>query len=346
MKAHVYYDGIITDLQSSGGISVYFNELLKRSNRANYTWIGKPLNENYNNIKASPAKFFERYRRFTFSDKFNATISNNANAVFHSSYYRTTNLAMPQVTTVHDFTYERFVNGGAKYVHAWQKNRAIKVSDLIICVSNNTANDLQHYCPIPSAQIRVVYNGASDAFHPLIEQSIEHLEHPFALFVGSRQRYKNFSQAVLSVAKVKDLSLIIAGGGGLSTSEQAFLLQHLPGRYTYKGYVSEQNLNELYNKAFCLLYPSSYEGFGIPILEAMQAGCPVIAINTSSIPEVAGNAALLLNNVNENTIAEALTSLANSKERDKYIQSGFIQAKKFSWQCCFDQTQNIYQELV
>ncbi|WNC71201.1 glycosyltransferase family 1 protein [Thalassotalea psychrophila] len=346
MNPHIYYDGIITSLQSSGGISVYFDELLKRSNPNDYTWLGKPLHKQPNNLETNPARMLERYRDFIFPSNICIETNEQPNSVFHSSYYRLTKASIPQVTTVHDFTYERYVKGIPKTVHSWQKNKAIKTSDIVICVSNNTANDLQTYSPISASKIRVVYNGAADSFKPLTDVEPGSGEASFALFVGSRQRYKNFTQAVLSVAKVKDLSLMIAGGGHLTESELAFLNHHLPTRYLYKGFVSELDLNELYNQAHCLLYPSSYEGFGIPILEAMQAGCPVIAINASSIPEVAGSAALLLNEANVNAIAEALTILTKSQERNKYIQLGFKQAEKFSWQRCFEQTQKIYQELT
>ena len=100
-------------------------------------------------------------------------------------------------------------------------------------------------------------------------------------------------------------------------------------------------LNIEYNKSFALLYPSSYEGFGIPPLEAMKAGCPVIAINVSSIPEVVGDAGILLDSIQVDEIIEALQQVDNM--RSDLTARGFIQAAKFSWDKCYNETQNVYK---
>ena len=99
----------------------------------------------------------------------------------------------------------------------------------------------------------------------------------------------------------------------------------------------------MYNSAYCLIYPSSYEGFGIPVIEAMRAGCPVVAVNTSSIPEVAGNAGLLVDNPDCNELVYALLTI--DKNRQQLINAGFTQAAKFSWNKCFNETQKVYDEL-
>jgi len=146
--------------------------------------------------------------------------------------------------------------------------------------------------------------------------------------------------------KISRIPIIIVGGI-LTTKENQFLISNL-GQNNFKllNCINNDLLNLIYNHAFCLLYPSFYEGFGIPIIEAQRSGCPVISTNFSSIPEVAGKGAILLNNVNEYHIAEML----NQIKRDSSIVSnlrkeGFKNAQRFSWDKCYQQTKLVYQEV-
>jgi mannosyltransferase len=335
----IIYDGIIESLQQSGGVTVVFKELIKRLtdySYCSYEVSSRIVSPQKNHILGS--RFLERYR--------DAQLPNDIlgkDVVFHSTYYRLpANKKLPVVTTVHDFTYERFVKGPAKWVHSWQKNRAIRNSDLVICVSHNTAKDLQKYCPINPKKIRVIYNGVSDSYHLL--DGILSEKSQDVVFVGARSGYKNFTLAVESVASVPNLQLKIVGGGKLSEDEIKHLDAYLPNRYQWLGRLSDEELNQTYNTAYALLYPSSYEGFGIPIIEAMRAGCPVIAVNVSSIPEVAGDAAILVDKTTVAAFSEALIKLPAI--RKQLISAGFAQAAKFSWNRCFEETLAIYNELL
>jgi mannosyltransferase len=116
--------------------------------------------------------------------------------------------------------------------------------------------------------------------------------------------------------------------------------------FLYKGNVKNSELNILYNNALCLLYPSSYEGFGIPIIEAQKAGCPVISTNFSSIPEVADKSALLVDLISVDQISKFIKILIyDHNKRDSLIKKGLINAKRFSWDRCYEETINFYKEL-
>lgn len=335
----IIYDGIIEKLQQGGGVTVVFYEIIKRLtdySYCSYEFSSRIVSQKNNHILSS--RFLERYRDAQLPRRILSK-----DVLFHSTYYRLpANKSLPVVTTVHDFTYEKFVKGPAKWVHSWQKNRAIRNSDLVICVSHNTAKDLQQYCPIDPKKIRVIHNGVSDCYHPL--ESISSEQRQDVVFVGARSGYKNFTLAVESVAAVPNLRLKIVGGGKLSEDEITHLDAHLLNRYQWLGRLSDEELNQTYNKAYALLYPSSYEGFGIPVIEAMRAGCPVIAVNVSSIPEVAGDAAILVDNATVAAFSEALIKLPAI--RKQLISAGFAQAAKFSWDRCFEETLAVYNELL
>ncbi|UDQ77214.1 glycosyltransferase family 4 protein [Pectobacterium brasiliense] len=339
----IEFDGIITDLQKMGGVSVYFSELLNRLIKENcfqmkYNSYSESLL--LKNIEFSPnvsvkyqdKRILERYRRCPVE---------SLDKIFHSTYYRLPDKRSRVVTTVHDFTYEKFVRGPALWVHRWQKNKAIKNSDLVICVSHNTASDLLRYSPISDEKIRIIHNGVSENYHPLPQRATINNE---VLFVGARAGYKNFDLAVRVIAGLPELSLSVVGGGDFSERERRLLNELIPGRYKWLGRLSDAQLNVEYNRAYALLYPSSYEGFGIPVLEAMKAGCPVVAVNASSIPEVAGDAAFLTESVRSSEFIEGLKYVDLNRESLK--NRGFLQASKFSWNKCYQETLGVYKELM
>ena len=306
----IIFDNIIYSLQRFGGISVVWNELLSRAR------IDEDLQVTELDYReALTPRRMERYR----IPAYHAEVP----AIFHSSYFR----ILPQegvhnVTTVHDLTYHYYRRGLAKAVHLWEEERALRHSDAVICISENTKRDLLHFYPwVEEDKIHVVHNGVSDTFHPI--PSVE--KKGYLLFVGnSTAAYKRYDVA-LRVAQLTGLELKTAA------------------------HVSMEELNLLYNEALCLIYPSDYEGFGLPILEAQKAECPVIAQNTSSIPEVIGKNGLMVEHDSPERMAEAMATIVQQLEScptKEIIKAGYENAKRFSWDKTYEGVKNVYQTLL
>lgn len=347
----VFIDGIVFSLQNSGGISVYFAEILNRLFvRDFYLLMGNNDNKVLREFQGKEV-YDKHFPSLSVARYMDLDLVEGA-SVFHSSYYRLPKKkyrnSVKVITTVHDFTYEKYIGGWKSLIHTWQKRRAVMNSDVVVCISESTRNDLLAYIPESNEKdIRVIYNGVSDDYYP-VDGSDKKLccSNDYILFVGARSNYKNFTLLVESLINLKNFHLVIAGGGGLTNEERCFLDESVPGRYVYKSFVENTVLNQLYNNAFCLVYPSLYEGFGIPVLEAMKAGCPVIAVNGSSLTEVCGEAAILLDEVTPSSIGKAIYMLSDPSFRDTIIKLGIENASLFSWDKSFSEIDAVYDELL
>lgn len=349
----IYLDNIIFFLQKSGGISVYWYELERRALATHDDLTVVEPGDRHNNIFrkqlnipeeviVSESRLWQKWLRYSA-----LSITLPERAIVHSSYYRiSTRRNAVNIVTVHDFTYERFRSGPAKWIHTLQKRRAIRYADGIICISENTKRDLLKFFPdMQGKKIKVIYNGVSDLFRPGTGTDLSAGDPPYILYVGDRKApYKNFAIAVDVLNRLKGYHLFIVGSV-LSQEETSLLSDRLGGRYRHYANISSEALNDLYSRAFCLLYPSSYEGFGIPVVEAMKAGCPVVAANRSSIPEVAGEAALLVDSIVPESFLEAIRLLEEDETRKACIAKGITQAEKFSWDQCFQETMAFYNDV-
>ncbi len=349
-------DNIIFSLQPMGGISVYWYELLKRLARDShieaavfqfsnsYTHL---LAEELNNLELATQVESNIPVRLLRCLPFRTPVARQS--LFHSSYYRIAEGAK-NIVTIYDFTYEYYRQGVAKWLHSTQKFHAINKAAGIICISENTRTDLYQFFPDLDVPVEVIYIGKSDIFKSLPEtyhfsktvQSLISLK--YVLFVGARGGYKNFSTLVEALTDCSDITLVIVGPQ-LSQEESAFLQRKIAGRYRFLGFVDDVLLNELYNQAYCFIYPSEYEGFGIPVSEAMAAGCPVIAMAKSSILEVAGDTGLLCEHLNAETLRQFFALLDDPVQRQQLISHGIAQAEKFSWDKCYAQTIEFYNKI-
>jgi glycosyltransferase involved in cell wall biosynthesis len=178
------------------------------------------------------------------------------------------------------------------------------------------------------------------------------LSKPFFLFVGSRKRYKNFTLLLKSYSldeKIKKNFDIVCFGGGKFIREEINNIKDLKVDLSSIHQVegSDEILSSLYSSAEALIYPSKYEGFGLPILEAMSLGCPVISSNTSSLPEVYGDAALNFTPTSSDELLNCITKITNNNElKEAYIKKGYNREKNFSWKKCAVETNKIYQKLI
>jgi glycosyltransferase involved in cell wall biosynthesis len=351
-------DNVIFSLQSAGGISRYWGLLCNNVSKFNLyvTFYGDSKASNIfkppHLIENAESKISYNLLRYL---PFQSELPSSA--IFHSSYYRiSTQKGVSNITTVHDFTYEKFRKGIPRLVHSAQKNNAIRRSSGIICVSESTRLDLLDFHPtIDDAYIKVIYNGIGNEFFPIEENQKEIFFNrffpnitlrPFVLFVGQRSGYKGFSIVEEAIYSIPDLGIISVGGeefnpGLLATlNRKVSWALHLPS-------LSDTKLNVLYNNAVCLVYPSSYEGFGMPVLEALKAGCPVIAKKISSIPEVGGDAVFYLKHDCADELREAINRIMEDDFlKDSLIKKGIRQSDRFSWDRCIKETVDFYKDIT
>lgn len=358
---NILLDNIIFSLQKAGGVSVVWQQHLEKLlldkdfqcrfleyDNAEFNFFRQQLSINKDLIDVKSSLFLDFKRYLNIKSK------TNDKHIFHSSYYRLENgKNIINVTTVHDFTYEYYMKGLAQKMHSWQKKSAINGSEGIICISQSSKKDLLRFLPqISENRIKVIYNGVNGAYKPLLNNVVFYKEHSFedysyAIYVGDRRSgYKNFSMAVDACALSK-ISLLIIGGGELTETELHNLKSKL-GKINYSTLqgVSAEDLNYYFNRAYCLLYPSFYEGFGLPVIEAQRAGCPVIATDSSSIPEVIGNRYLaLVDPTPQKIFGKIKELLLNNDLRKETIELGFEKSKDFNWQNTYNQTIEFYKEL-
>ncbi|MDD3861273.1 MAG: glycosyltransferase family 1 protein [Candidatus Gracilibacteria bacterium] len=269
--------------------------------------------------------------------------------------------SVKSVIAIHDLVAFLFPDNHDKKAVLIEKlflKRALKKATFVATISQNTKNDIQNLFGYDENMIDILYCGVGDEFKPLNKSFLEpfakktKLPAKFFLAVGTLEPRKNYTTLIeafaLVHAKYPDYHLIIVGGKGWKY-EEIFetVRKNYLGKFVHNlGYVSSGSLVKLYNLAKGFVFPSFYEGFGIPPLEAMKSGCPVIASYSSSIPEVVGQSALLINPVSEIEIAAAMVKLIKDPELcEKLRNKGFLQSKKFSWKASAKKLLEIFRNI-
>jgi glycosyltransferase involved in cell wall biosynthesis len=301
------------------------------------------------------SKRIYKFQQYLNRIKLHKTIEAKDFDICHPTYYNTEILRYvknkPVVITVHDMIYELFPEYFPDDPFPAYKKDLIKIAHKIIANSENTKRDLIKIHNVPADKIEVIYLGCSFNKRDLDIKKNMHLPEEYILFVGERKNYKNFIFFMNSIApltkKHKNMEVICTGNKDFSDSERALIDSlNLSKRVSHYS-VSDDLLIELYKKATVFVFPSLYEGFGIPILEAFSAGCPVACSNKGSLPEVAGDAAVFFDPKDEDSICNAVDQLISDKAfRNGLINKGYERLRNFSWKETAHRTKKLYMSLM
>jgi mannosyltransferase len=357
----IYLDNIIFSKSKNGGISNYWYELIQylENNNKNETFYFDSFS-GLNNFHRDKLLLSTNNLIEVKSTKQNRILpisfKSDDKMIFHSSYYRGLSGCKNkiEITTVYDFIHSFYSNFPNKQIHNYLKFNAIKRSKGVICISHNTYNDLNKLVPLnKNQQAAVIHVGVSDDYFPIKNYTIEELkfinrnklEDDYLLFIGGRTNYKNFDFAVEILNSKKNIKLAIVGGGPLNESELKLFSKGSIERAVFFPMLENNELNVLFNNAKALIYPSSYEGFGIPVVEAMRAGCPVIGLNNATIREVAANSAILLGSLSISEFDKETKNLNDTHWRNELIEKGFLESQKYSWEKCSKETFEFYENL-
>lgn len=273
--------------------------------------------------------------------------------IVHETYYAGHGVSVPgarRILTVYDMIHERFPeNFSPADPTRREKSLAVARADHVICISEQTRRDLIELLQVPHEKTSVVHLGFALTASDQPAEPVQPRERPYLLFVGSRGGYKNFQQLLKAFAQStslrSSLQLLCFGGGSFKPAElQAIERVGLDSDAVAQVAGNDQLLAHHYRHARAFVYPSRYEGFGIPPLEAMSFDCPVACSNVSSIPEVVGDAAEMFDPDNIDSIVAALERVATDEpRRQALVEKGRERLKRFSWAACAEATLKVYQ---
>ena len=255
----------------------------------------------------------------------------------------------PVVLTVWDMIHERFAaTMDPSGRHVEEKRRAILAADLLVCISENTRRDLLGLYPGLADRVRVTHLATS--LNAGMSRGAEPVpSRPYYLYVGSRSSYKNFDLLLAALARCAssrpEVGLCVVGPP-FSDAEMCRMVElGVAGRVELIAHPPDSHLAKLYRCSVAFVYPSLYEGFGIPPLEAMACGAPALVADSSSLPEVVGGAGLLFDPHSADELADAMRFVLDSPaERERLIAAGLTRARAFSWERTVSLTLDIYRE--
>jgi len=278
----------------------------------------------------------------------------NSFDVFHPTYfdpYFLKYINKPYVLTVHDMIYERLpdyfpINDP---LTRWKKETVQKASG-VIAISESTKKDLVEILRVPEEKITVIHHGI-DLGTPLEVETVQGLTDKYLLFVGERSNYKNFFRYISCCGQLAveypDLHFVFAGGGKFQVSDSDFIARLNLTDKCIQLNATDAQLNYLYQNAAFFVFPSLYEGFGLPLLEAFKAGCAVASSNTSCFPEIGGDAVCYFDPLDEQSMLKAFKLLLSDPVlKAAYIAKGTERVKLFSLQKQIDATLALYKSVA
>ena len=361
------YDHQIFSSQVYGGISRYFFELISRFSEHQEIELGfypgyfineygiekyqdkcfSYYGKKYESIPKTAKMFslINRVKLDSFGKKFNPD-------VYHPTYYEDylNHTHARKVVTVHDMIHEKlpeYFNANEKT--RWIKKEIVSKAEGIIAISENTKRDLMDILNVPEEKIKVIYHGSSLSSRK--NRISTYIDFPFILYVGARYTYKNFKLLIETYsrsANIKNNFKLLCLGGGPFSKKEINLLEKLKVKdRVIQMSGSDDFLADLYMQTAVFVYPSLYEGFGIPPLEAMHYGCPVVASNSSSVPEVVGDAGLLFEpTCSDDLLVNLEKVLTDTELRNTLINLGYQREFNFSWDKCAEETLSFYKSLM
>ena len=353
MVNKVLFDHTIFLHQKNGGVSKYIYELNKNLNQNNKnSIIFSPIsiNDNLNISKKNIISYFSLNRIPRFCTKIFYFLNDLLTllyvllknpSVIHLTYYNTflvKILNIPFVLTVYDLTHEK----QKIYRNKFDKKYLISKAKKIICISKNTKKDLIKYYNVKEENIKVIYLGVKQ------KKVIKTKKKNTITFVGARDGYKNFKNFILAYSKsefLKENYKVQSFGYKNFSIEEENLFKRLKIENKIK-YISgdEKKLNEIYSNSSLLIYPSLYEGFGLPPLEAMRCGCPVASSNIKVLKEILGDASIFFNPKNIYDIKKKIEMVLKSRSlQKKKIKKGFQRIKMYKWSKCAKETLKVYK---
>lgn len=279
-------------------------------------------------------------------------LEKNSYDLVHQTYYSDKIITkLPKILTVFDLISEKYPNyfKNAKDLKE-QKKFSIKNSQHLICISENTKNDLIEYFDVDPKKITVTLL-ASNLSSKIIEIKNKKLK-DFILYIGNRRGYKNFERFIEAFSKSKlmhkNYKIMIVGGEKFTKEDFEILNKNkMSLNHIHIANEKKMSLAYIYSNVALMVYPSLYEGFGLPILEAMACGCPVLSSNGGSLPEVGGKDIEYFNPLDTENISFMLDKILSSNTiLNKKIVSGHIRSQKFSWEKCAKDTIQVYQNIL
>ncbi len=355
----ILFDGQVFAFQKQGGISRYINELLSGLSRieGNSVYLFKGVNisevdidarvNNEFDFRADDVLLNEKTIRLSINKRlFSDYCKERAFSIYHPTYYEDyeNNNYKKKIITVHDMIHELF---GMSKKTIDEKKRMIESADGIIAISNNTKKDIVELLDIPEERIRVIYHGNSLNYAVGSERLIRD---PYILYVGDRSKYKNSDTLVKAYANcsfTNDVKLAFFGGEQFTDTERELFDRLGIADRVLKVGGSDRDLANIYHHAEIFVYPSKYEGFGIPLLEAMHYGVPVITSNVSSMPEISGDAAELFSPDSVEELTEKIELILSDRAIRKALsQKGIQREKQFSWERCVKETYDYYRQVL
>jgi glycosyltransferase involved in cell wall biosynthesis len=365
----IFYDHQIFSLQDAGGASRYFYELARHLRGEDDLRLEIDLGLNnsiypFAEIANGGVHIFglrSRVNVGAFRYIVNELISNSLGLIrgsfdiYHPTLYRAIPFVRSRklVVTHHDCIHERFPHlfrNAAMVIR--NKERLYAAADAIICVSESSRRDLLRFYPVSEQRTHVIYHGLAP-FVKRVSGDISpcSIATKYILFVGARRAYKNFMSLLDAYAAsdiAVDYQLVAVGGGAVSASEAKRIEElGVAKRVKIIARATDEVLATMYRNAALFVYPSLYEGFGFPPLEAMSAGCPVLTVNVSSMPEICGDAAFYFDSEDPGSLKEALQRILSNREAIAQIKvKGYHQILRYQWDHTAKQTLELYRHVL